>query len=94
MTRLFIYGTLKHPIVRWLLLRKRVPVTPATLPQYRKVGRNVVPDEQASVSGFILEVNERQLAILDRYEKVPLKYERESHMIDGIETEVYVMTTL
>lgn len=41
-----------------------------TLPGYRRVGLNIVQDESAEVEGVTFEVNDEELANLDRYEGV------------------------
>ncbi len=72
----FAYGTLRHPLVRSLIIGRRVPVQAATLPGYRKEALNIIPDPDALTSGYIFEVSTDELRRLDRYERLGTRYER------------------
>lgn len=87
-TDIFIYGTLLNPLVRLVVCRQRISITMCTLKGFRKVGRNIVPDSQATVSGGIITVSKNILVRLDQYERVPHKYRRERILI--LERPVYV----
>lgn len=72
--RLFVYGTLQHPPLLEHLLGRRPPLTPATLEGWRAVdlsGRvypGLVPAPTGSARGHVLEVDDDELAVLDRFE--------------------------
>jgi len=76
----FSYGTLLDPEYQRELFGRSVPTVPATLSDWQAVFTatgylTIVPQPGASVSGALVTVNERELAICDAWEEVPL-YER------------------
>jgi len=78
---LFVYGTLIDRDLRERLIGRAVSASPALLPGYeRRRGRHyyVVKRDGARADGLLLEgLNERDFALLDRYEDVPRLYVRE-----------------
>lgn len=72
MEKLFVYGTLYDPEVQERVLGRRTGGTPDTLLGFRKDTWQgypmVVPDENATIDGHILEVTADELAQIDIYE--------------------------
>ena len=71
---LFVYGTLHDPRVQKILLGRTLASRPDVLPRYR---RNLelfppypvaMPDESASINGWVLKVTAKELEKLDHYE--------------------------
>lgn len=90
---IFVYGTLTNPFIRMITCQCRVGANPAQLANYEKTGRNIVPAPQAAVAGSVITVTPEELANLDRYENVPVKYTRERiTTTDGNEHWVYIKT--
>lgn len=76
MHRVFAYGTLRKPIVRWLVIGRSTPAQPATLPDFRKQGLNLVPQAGAHTPGEVFMVDADELRRLDRYERLGIRYQR------------------
>ncbi|KJZ16697.1 hypothetical protein TW86_07115 [Halomonas sp. S2151] len=74
--RVFVYGTLRSPWVRWLVTGERLESTPALLPGYRREGLDLEVDRDDQVAGQLLAVDSETLAELDRYERLGVRYER------------------
>lgn len=87
---LFVYGTLKNPLIRLYACGCITEAEPTTLNDYRKDGLNIVPDQSSVVNGELLLVSSTELRRLDRYEDVPENYQRKSITINGIDTWVYI----
>jgi gamma-glutamylcyclotransferase (GGCT)/AIG2-like uncharacterized protein YtfP len=73
----FSYGTLLDPEYQRELFGRAVPTEPATLDGWRAVFTEsgyltIVPDAGGSVRGALVTVDERELAICDAWEDVPL----------------------
>ncbi|WP_432695989.1 gamma-glutamylcyclotransferase family protein [Marinobacterium sp. YM272] len=86
----FVYGTLRHPLVRWLVIGRDPETQPASLAGYRKTGLDLEADPGNKVSGEILRVSADELKRLDRYERLGIRYERvEIQLSDGITAWVY-----
>ncbi len=74
MHRLFVYGTLQHPPVLERLLGRVPSLVPAVVDGWQAValrGRvypGLVPAAGASAHGHVLEVDDDELAVLDRFE--------------------------
>lgn len=75
---LFVYGT---------LVGNYENAKNATLTNARKEGLCVTPDPESEVKGEVIEVDDEELAALDRYEGTPTNYKRVD-IDNGI--EVYV----
>jgi gamma-glutamylcyclotransferase (GGCT)/AIG2-like uncharacterized protein YtfP len=87
----FVYGTLKYPIIRNLVCLCRSATTETTLQGFRKNNLNILPSEGDEVKGKIIYVDDEELARIDNYEDVPDKYRREKIMINGQEHFVYLL---
>ncbi len=74
--RVFVYGTLRSPWVRWLVTGERLESTPALLPGYRREGLDLEVDRGDQVAGQLLAVDSETLTELDRYERLGVRYER------------------
>ena len=74
--RVFVFGTLRIPLVRWIVTGDRLEPKPAVLPGYRKESLSIVPDVDSNVEGLVFKVTPEQLRRLDRYERLGLRYER------------------
>lgn len=74
MHALFVYGTLRDPELRERLLSRAVPSSPATLPGYRaarlrnRVYPGLLPAPDATAVGALIDVDDRELLVLDRFE--------------------------
>ncbi|WP_069383705.1 gamma-glutamylcyclotransferase family protein [Halomonas caseinilytica] len=75
--RLFVYGTLRYAPVRWLVYGRSGDPQPVELNGYQRQGLDLVPTEEDSVEGLMLTVDEEELARLDRYERLGIRYYRE-----------------
>ncbi|WP_168171536.1 gamma-glutamylcyclotransferase family protein [Lacimicrobium sp. SS2-24] len=72
----FVYGTLTHRWVRWLVMGRAGKAEPAELPGYRKQALNIEPSKGATTPGVVIHVNAEELRDLDRYERLGVRYER------------------
>lgn len=74
--RVFVYGTLRHAPVRWLVYGRTGSPEPAVLEAYRRDGLDIDPHPDGRVEGLLLRVDADELARLDRYERLGERYER------------------
>lgn len=74
--QLFVYGTLRHAPVRWLVYGRAGDPEPVRVAGYRREGLDLVADADASVEGLLLKVNAEELRRLDRYERLGIRYRR------------------
>ncbi len=81
--RLFVYGTLRSPVVRFVVTRRVRPAEPATLPGFRRVNRDITYDPDAEVEGYVVHVSTTELRRLDRYERTGQVYERVRVILEG-----------
>jgi len=73
---LFVYGTLKDPLVQHSVFGRVVEGIPDALVGYTtsqiRLGANtypiIRPDLLSRVDGLLIEITERELALIDRYE--------------------------
>lgn len=72
----FVYGTLTHAPVRWLVYGRAGDPEPAVLEGYRRTGLDLASCGACEVEGLRLSVSAEELARLDRYERLGLRYER------------------
>lgn len=86
----FVYATLKNPFIRAYACGCLVSSTPATLSGFYRSGRTIVASSTAQVPGALITVSPRELARLDRYEGIPIKYRRETVMVEGEQVFVYI----
>lgn len=88
--RVFAYGTLRQPLVRWLVVGDAVPAREAVLPGYTRQGLDISPREGGETEGVIFTVDASQLRRLDRYERLGIRYRRmEVVLEDGRRAWVY-----
>jgi len=74
--QVFAYGTLRQPLVRWLVIGRLPEVRSAMLPGFRRQGRNVLPQPGAQTRGVVFSVSAQELRRLDRYERLGMRYQR------------------
>lgn len=73
----FVYGTLKNPLLRFYACRCVTDATPYTLSGYTYNERNIYKSTaEDSVTGYILSVTPLELARFDTYENIPQQYQR------------------
>ena len=88
--QVFAYGTLRQPLVRWLVLGRRVATHEAALPGFRQRGRNVVAQAGALTRGEVFTVDADELRRLDRYERLGIRYRRSRQQLtSGTSAWVY-----
>ncbi|MFO7766488.1 MAG: gamma-glutamylcyclotransferase family protein [Pelovirga sp.] len=88
--RVFVYGTLRNPLIRLLIIRGSTHTHPANLPGYKKQGLDIIAATGETVSGLVFSVNAEGLRRLDRYERLGVRYERVQHTLaDGDPAWVY-----
>ena len=88
--RVFVYGTLRQAWIRRLIIGEHPPPEPALLANHRREGLDVRPDTDAQVEGLVLQVEPAQLARLDRYERLGIRYDRiEVMLADGSRAWIY-----
>ena len=88
--RVFAYGTLTNPVIRWLIIHKQVETQPAQLRDYHQDGLDVHARKGAVTEGQVFEVNAEDLRKLDRYERVGERYKRvRMSLTDGSQAWVY-----
>lgn len=81
--RVFAYGTLRYPSVRWLVTGRSIPAQSATLQGFRKQGLDLVPQAGAQTQGEVFEVDAEALRRLDRYERLGVRYQRSKLILDS-----------
>ena len=72
----FVYGTLTHPWVRWLVMGRAGEAEPAKLPGFRREELNIKATDGAVTEGKVITVNADEIRALDRYERLGIRYER------------------
>lgn len=88
--RLFVFGTLRSPLVRWVVMGRMGEHEPAVLDGYRKEALDITPDPAEEVHGYVLMVSPLELSRLDRYERLGIRYERiKMALADGSSAWVY-----
>lgn len=88
--QVFVYGTLRNPLVRWLVLGRPVSSEEVVMPGYRKQGLDIMPEPAAGVRGELLTVQPSGLRRLDRYERLGIRYQRVAAKLeDGRRVWVY-----
>lgn len=87
MVKLFVYGTLNDPDVQTKLIGRTIVGVPDHLSGFRRDTTLfppypvAMPDSQHAIDGYIIEVTEQELAILDDYEGI--EYIRIELMLDS-----------
>jgi gamma-glutamylcyclotransferase (GGCT)/AIG2-like uncharacterized protein YtfP len=82
----FVYGTLRYAPIRFVVMGTSGSPEAASLGGYRRCGLNIAPITIPSVTtkpapdslinGLVLEVSALELARLDRYERLGVRYTR------------------
>ncbi|WP_162619429.1 gamma-glutamylcyclotransferase family protein [Salinicola peritrichatus] len=86
----FVYGTLRNDLLRWVIMGTPIGTRSATLTGYRRHDLDIRPETGAKVEGEVLTVTPEALQALDRYERLGVRYERESvKLADGSIVWVY-----
>ncbi|PMR70640.1 gamma-glutamylcyclotransferase family protein [Halomonas heilongjiangensis] len=86
----FVYGTLRAGLVRWVVIGRMGESEPAVLEGFRREGLDLSEAPGERVEGEVIEVSATELARLDRYERLGLRYERVVlPLADGREAWVY-----
>ncbi|GHE19538.1 gamma-glutamylcyclotransferase family protein [Halomonas urumqiensis] len=86
----FVYGTLRSSVVRWLVTGRAMSSEPAILDGFRRERLDLVSAPGARVEGEVIVVSADELARLDRYERLGIRYERIRQTLDdGREAWVY-----
>ncbi|NWN83574.1 MAG: gamma-glutamylcyclotransferase [Halomonas sp.] len=88
--RVYVYGTLRLPPVRWIVIGEAVETRPAYLEDWRRTRLDLEPAPGERVPGEVFTVDTEALARLDRYERLGIRYERvRITLADGSEAWVY-----
>ena len=88
--RLFVYGTLRHRLLRQIVIGSHAPPRQAWLDGYRREGLDIVVSPGERVEGLLLTVDAGQLRRLDRYERLGVRYDRyQVTLADGTSAWVY-----
>ncbi|MGQ7242968.1 gamma-glutamylcyclotransferase family protein [Salinicola sp. V024] len=86
----FVYGTLRYDWLRWVIMGTPADTRDATLKGYRRQDLDILPQADAEVPGEVLTVSPDALKALDRYERLGIRYTRESVKLeDGTIAWVY-----
>ncbi|MBR2512790.1 MAG: gamma-glutamylcyclotransferase [Halomonas sp.] len=89
--QVFVYGTLRYAPVRWVVMRASGNPRQAVLEGFERNNLDLAPNKNERVEGLLLEVTPAQLARLDRYERLGIRYERiKQTLADGSTAWVYV----
>ena len=88
--RLFVYGTLRSQLVRFVVTGRTQEAEPAALPGFRRESLDILRDPHAKVPGYVISVSDAELRRLDRYERTGQRYERiEVTLDDGSSAWAY-----
>lgn len=89
-SQVFVYGTLRQPVIRRLVVGRPLSTQAAILPGYRRQGLNLVPELGAWTVGEVFAVDAETLRRLDRYERLGVRYQRiERRLASGEMAWVY-----
>lgn len=87
----FVYGTLRYAPIRLAVMGSFGNPEDATLEGYQRSGLDLSPQPGHQVEGLRLQVDALELARLDRYERLGIRYERvEKTLTDGNSAWVYL----
>lgn len=88
--QVFVYGTLTYAPVRFVVMGALGDPDPATLEGFTREGLDISPAPDEHINGLRLTVTPEQLARLDRYERLGIRYERvKLPLADGTMAWVY-----
>lgn len=86
----FVYGTLRNDLLRWVIMGSPEATRSATLLGYRRQDLDIHAAADAKVEGEVLTVSPQSLEALDRYERLGVRYERKAVKLeDGSPAWVY-----
>jgi gamma-glutamylcyclotransferase (GGCT)/AIG2-like uncharacterized protein YtfP len=86
----FVYGTLRLGLMRWIVMGSAGDSETAVLEGFRREGLDLTEAPGEDVEGEVIDVSAEELARLDRYERLGLRYERvRLKLADGREVWVY-----
>ncbi|MDR5892558.1 MULTISPECIES: gamma-glutamylcyclotransferase family protein [Halomonas] len=86
----FVYGTLRSGLVRWVVTGRAGESRPAVLEDFRRSALDLEEAPGERVEGEVITVSAEELARLDRYERLGIRYERVRLVLaDGTEAWVY-----
>lgn len=89
--QVFVYGTLRYAPVRLVVIGSFGNPEKAVLEGYQRNGLDLSPQPGSKVEGLLLRVDADELARLDRYERLGVRYERvEITLEDGSRAWVYL----
>ncbi len=89
--QVFVYGTLRYAPVRLVVMGSFGDPEKAVLEGYQRNGLDLSPQPGRKVEGLLLRVEADELARLDRYERLGVRYERvEITLEDGSRAWVYL----
>lgn len=75
--QVFVYGTLRFGLIRWLVYDRWDDPQEATLAGFRREELDLKRASEAQVKGYLLEVDSTELKNLDRYERLGIRYYRD-----------------
>ncbi|MDR5898289.1 gamma-glutamylcyclotransferase [Halomonas vilamensis] len=88
--QVFVYGTLTYAPVRFVVMGALGNPEPATLEDFTREGLDITAAPEEYIDGLRLTVTPEQLARLDRYERLGVRYERvKLPLADGTMAWVY-----
>ncbi|MFC2993247.1 gamma-glutamylcyclotransferase family protein [Halomonas tibetensis] len=86
----FVYGTLRSGLVRWVVTGRAGESRAATLEDFRRTALDLEDAPGERVIGEVITVSAEELARLDRYERLGIRYERvRLTLADGSAAWVY-----
>ncbi|MGM0637727.1 MAG: gamma-glutamylcyclotransferase family protein [Pseudomonadota bacterium] len=86
----FVYGTLRFGLVRWLVTGRAGESRSATLEDFQRTALDLEEAPGERVKGEVITVSAAELARLDRYERLGIRYERvRLTLADGSAAWVY-----
>lgn len=89
--QVFVYGTLRYAPVRLAVMGSFGDPEEAMLEGYQRNGLDLSPQPGSDVEGLLLQVDADELARLDRYERLGVRYERVAMTLeDGTRAWVYL----
>lgn len=88
--QVFVYGTLRYAPIRLVVMGSFGAPKEAVLKGYQRNGLDLSPQPGSNVEGLLLNVDAEELARLDRYERLGIRYERIAVTLeDGTTAWVY-----
>ncbi|MGC3874410.1 gamma-glutamylcyclotransferase family protein [Halomonas sp. GXIMD04776] len=81
--QVFVYGTLRYGLIRWLVYDRWGDPKEVTLSGFRRDELDLKKAPTAQVKGYLLEVDATELKKLDRYERLGIRYYRDRIILDN-----------